>query len=97
MTITINSNTMRKVLDLFEKINMGDEDRWYSRAISNEPVTRVNIDSTGELIKVVFPNALLSRSVVRAEFEGADVARQVNYVLYVGGELNTVFSINNNK
>lgn len=97
MTITINSNTMRKVLDLFEKINMGDEDRWYSRAISNEPVTSVNIDSTGELIKVVFPNALLSRSVVRAEFEGADVARQVNYVLYVGGELNTVFSINNNK
>jgi len=95
MTITINSNTMKKVLALFEKINMGDEDRWYSRAISNEPVTRVNIDSTGELIKVVFPNALLSRSVVRAEFEGADVARQVNYVLYVGGELNTIFSINN--
>jgi len=97
MTISINSNTMKKVLELFEKINVGDEDRWYSRPISKEPITSVNIDSNGELIKVVFPNALLSRSVVRAEFEGADVARQVNYVLYVGGELNTIFSINNNK
>ena len=86
---------MKKVVDLFDAINIGDEDRWFSRAVSRECITNVNLNSQGEVIKVEFPNALLSRSVVRAEFEGADVARQVNYVLYVGGELNTIFSTNN--
>jgi hypothetical protein len=86
---------MKKVVALFDVINVGDEDRFFSRAISNEPIKNIELDSTGEVIKVEFPNALLSRSVVRAEFDGGDVARQINYVLYVGGELNTIFSINN--
>tara|TARA_R100000995_G_C3440528_1_gene103066 strand:+ start:132 stop:389 length:258 start_codon:yes stop_codon:yes gene_type:complete len=84
---------MRKVITLLESINI--EGRFFERAISREAVTNVNLDSTGEVIKVEFPNALLSRSLVSAEFEGADVANQVNYVLYIGGELNTVFSLNN--